>query len=117
VNVYADSSVLLRWLLKQPEAIPDWGDWEIAVTSILTRVYARRTVDRMRVQRALSDEDVSRLAMLLRAALAPISEYRYHLRFWNAPARRFQPSWKPLMPFSSLPLSCGSRTAATRLLF
>jgi predicted nucleic acid-binding protein len=74
VNVYVDSSVLMRWLLKQPDAIQDWGDWEIAVTSTLTRVHARRTLDRMRVQEALSDEDVSRLAMLLRAALAPISE-------------------------------------------
>jgi predicted nucleic acid-binding protein len=74
VNVYVDSSVLLRWLLKQPEAIQDWGDWEIAVTSALTRVEARRTVDRLRVQRTLLDEEISRLALLLRAALAPITE-------------------------------------------
>jgi predicted nucleic acid-binding protein len=76
VNVYVDSSVLMRWLLKQPDAIQDWGGWEIAVTSALTRVHVRRTLDRMRVQRALLDEEISRLALLLRAALAPITEVR-----------------------------------------
>jgi predicted nucleic acid-binding protein len=74
VNVYVDSSVLLRWLLRQPEAIQDWGDWEIAVPSALTRVEARRTIDRLRVQGALLDEEISRLALLLRAALASITE-------------------------------------------
>ena len=50
LQVYLDSSVVLRWLLEAPGAIPDWGAWQHAVASELMQVEVLRTLDRMRVR-------------------------------------------------------------------
>lgn len=70
MKVYVDASVLLRWLLKAPDAIDRWGGWVLAVTSELTRAEARRSLDRMRVKGKLTDTDVAGLVRLLVAVLA-----------------------------------------------
>lgn len=70
MKVYVDASVLLRWLLKAPDAINRWGGWALAVTSELTRAEARRSLDRMRVKGKLTDADVASLVRLLLAVLA-----------------------------------------------
>ena len=54
-RVYVDSSVVLRRLLQEPDAIPDWSSWSHAVSSELLQVEVLRTLDRLRVERRLDD--------------------------------------------------------------
>ncbi|MGE0441946.1 MAG: type II toxin-antitoxin system VapC family toxin [Gemmatimonadales bacterium] len=57
---YLDSSVVLRVVLGQPGALPEWGRIRTAVGSGLVEVECLRTLDRMRFERWLTDEDVAR---------------------------------------------------------
>lgn len=66
MNVYLDSSVVLRKLLGQPQAFEEWGQWGQAWTSALTPVECFRTIDRMRVARILSDDGVASMMGNLR---------------------------------------------------
>lgn len=50
MNAYVDSSVILRRVLGQPDALPRWGEVTRGVTSELTRVECLRTIDRLRVR-------------------------------------------------------------------
>jgi predicted nucleic acid-binding protein len=61
VNVYLDTSVILRKLLHEPNSLPDWGRWSAAYASRLWRVEASRTLDRLRLEGRLDDEDVAAL--------------------------------------------------------
>ncbi len=45
-HVYVDASVLLRIVLDEPNALPDWDGLEDPVTSVLAEVEALRTIDR-----------------------------------------------------------------------
>ena len=56
---YVDSSVLLRLILGQRDALSEWGEVEKGVTSVLARVECLRTVDRLRLAASLSDDEVS----------------------------------------------------------
>lgn len=60
MNVYVDSSVLLRLILGEPEPLGSWRRIDVAVSSELIRVECLRTIDRARIQFGLSDEAVSR---------------------------------------------------------
>ena len=55
--VYLDTSVILSRFLGQSNALPKWGDWDSAYTSTLTRVEFHRTMDRLRLDGALSDTE------------------------------------------------------------
>jgi predicted nucleic acid-binding protein len=59
VTSYLDSSVLLRVVLGQRNALGDFGDITSAATSVLTEVECMRTLDRARVRGELSDAKVS----------------------------------------------------------
>ncbi|MEK9134084.1 MAG: type II toxin-antitoxin system VapC family toxin, partial [Pseudomonadota bacterium] len=54
----------------------NWGAWELAITSELTAVEARRTLDRMRVKGRLGDPDLANMKMLLRTATERFREIR-----------------------------------------
>ena len=56
---YLDSSVILRRLLNQANALPQWGEWDHACTSELTRVEAFRKVDHLRIQGGFTEEEVA----------------------------------------------------------
>ena len=56
MNLYLDSSVVLRVLLDQPRLLSEWGEWEIAYSSELLGVECRRVMDRLRLENALDDE-------------------------------------------------------------
>jgi predicted nucleic acid-binding protein len=60
VNVYVDSSVLLRVVLREPGALRSWSRITNAVSSELIRLECLRTIDRARIQLRLSDDDVAR---------------------------------------------------------
>ncbi len=60
MNVYVDSSVLLRVILGEPEPLATWREIEVAVSSELIRIECLRTIDRARIESRLGDEAVSR---------------------------------------------------------
>jgi predicted nucleic acid-binding protein len=61
MNVYLDSSVVLRRLQRERPAAPSWARWERAFSSVLLRVEVLRTIDRNRLRGALTDSQVAGL--------------------------------------------------------
>lgn len=59
MNVYVDSSVLLRVVLGEPEPLRGWRRIDQAVSSELIRLECLRTIDRARLELHLPDEAVS----------------------------------------------------------
>jgi predicted nucleic acid-binding protein len=68
MNAFVDTSVFMRRLLRQPGAFTDWSVWDLAVSSELLRVEARRVLDRLRLQRALDDAELAELHRLVQAS-------------------------------------------------
>jgi predicted nucleic acid-binding protein len=60
VNLYVDSSVLLRIILGEPDPLPSWSSVDRVVASELVRVECLRTIDRARLMLRLDDRDVAR---------------------------------------------------------
>ncbi|HOC43199.1 MAG TPA: type II toxin-antitoxin system VapC family toxin [Thermoanaerobaculales bacterium] len=56
---YLDSSVLLRVVLGQPDALAAWSEIEEGVTSRLVEVECLRTLDRLRLAAGLDDDEVA----------------------------------------------------------
>ena len=61
MNVYLDSSVVLRKLQREPAPVGSWGRWQRAYSSELLRVEVLRSVDRNRLKGALTDHQVAEL--------------------------------------------------------
>jgi predicted nucleic acid-binding protein len=61
MNVYLDSSVVLRRLQREPAAVARWAQWEHVYSSELLRLEVLRSIDRNRLKGALSDGDVAEL--------------------------------------------------------
>jgi predicted nucleic acid-binding protein len=59
VNVYLDTSTVLRVLLRQPKPLAVWARWERAYASELLHVEACRVIDRLRLEGLLDDDGVS----------------------------------------------------------
>jgi predicted nucleic acid-binding protein len=57
MTVYLDTSAILGRLLAQTESLDPWGGWEAAYTSALTRTEFLRTIDRLRLQGDLTDDE------------------------------------------------------------
>jgi predicted nucleic acid-binding protein len=79
MTVYIDTSVILRRLLNEPRQVPGWGKWKVAYASRIWLTEAQRTVDRLRLEGRLDDENVARMREDIRqvhAALhiVPVSE-------------------------------------------
>jgi len=67
---YVDASVLLRVVLRQPNALPEWTQIDRGVSSALVTTESLRTLDRLRLHAQLSD---SELAPRRQAVLAVIA--------------------------------------------
>ena len=68
MNVYVDSSVLLRVVLGEPRRLRIWSRIEIPVASELIRLECLRTIDRARIRFRLEDAEVAvRRAAVLEA--------------------------------------------------
>ncbi len=52
---YVDSSVFLRLVIGQSDQLAEWHEISAGVTSALTEVECLRTLDRLRIQRSVSD--------------------------------------------------------------
>jgi predicted nucleic acid-binding protein len=61
MNVYLDTSVVLRVLFREPNPVTIWTKWDKAYSSSLWRVEALRTVDRLRLLHEISDSEVADL--------------------------------------------------------
>ena len=59
MNVYVDSSVLLRTVLNERGALREWRRIERPLASELIRLECRRTIDRARIRERLSDRAVA----------------------------------------------------------
>jgi len=59
VNVYVDSSVVLRVVLGEPRPLREWRRIDRAISSQLVRLECLRTIDRARVRLALDDAEVA----------------------------------------------------------
>ena len=66
MRVYLDTSVVLRRLFNEPGPVSCWGKWEQAYASHIWLTEAERTVDRLRLEGRINDEDVARLRENLR---------------------------------------------------
>lgn len=56
---YLDSSVLLRVVLGQPSALPEWRTIRRGVASTLVEVECLRTLDRLRVRLSVADPEIA----------------------------------------------------------
>ena len=70
MTAYVDASVLLRVVLRQPNALPEWTQIHRGVSSALVTTESLRTLDRLRLRAQLSD---SELAPRRQAVLAVIA--------------------------------------------
>lgn len=61
MNVYLDTSVVLRILFRESNPVPIWTKWDRAYSSSLWRVEALRTVDRLRLLQEITDSEVADL--------------------------------------------------------
>jgi predicted nucleic acid-binding protein len=67
VNAYLDASVVLRAVFGEPNQLEEWDAITSACCSVLARVECSRTLDRIRLGRAGSDEAMwSRLPVIHR---------------------------------------------------
>src|SRR2546422_326247 len=60
VNVYLDSSVLLRVIMGLPNRLKEWKTIREAVASALVEVECLRTLDRLRLREQLEHDDFAR---------------------------------------------------------
>jgi len=79
MNVYLDTSVVLRVLFREPNPIDFWGSWERAYSSALWRIEALRTVDRLRLLHEITDVEVADLVRDIQTthdtfAICPLDE-------------------------------------------
>jgi predicted nucleic acid-binding protein len=56
---YVDSSVLLRIVLGQPDALTEWPTIRQGVASALVMTESLRTLDRLRLRTHIADEDIA----------------------------------------------------------
>ena len=67
---YADASVVLRIVLRQPNPLAEFGEIERTVTSSLLDVECLRTLDRLRIRGELTDSDLSQARAAVMQLLA-----------------------------------------------
>jgi predicted nucleic acid-binding protein len=72
VNVYVDSSVVLRIVLGEPGALPVWRRIRRAISSQLVGLECLRTIDRARIRLVLDDAEVAERRASVREVLAGI---------------------------------------------
>jgi len=69
---YVDASVLLRFALGQPDALPEWKQIERGVSSALVRTESLRTLDRLRVRAKLTNAEIAKRRATILAIIASL---------------------------------------------
>lgn len=80
MNVYVDSSVVLRVVLGEPQQLKEWRRIRHPISSQLVRLECLRTIDRARIRLSLADADVAErraaaLAVVETFAMVPIDHW------------------------------------------
>jgi predicted nucleic acid-binding protein len=73
--VYLDTSVIVSRLLNQDNRLPRWGEWQKAWSSLLTRMEFFRTMDRLRMEQKIDDDE--RVALYQKFGCLWEALYRY----------------------------------------
>ena len=69
---YVDASVLLRFALGQPDALPEWREIERGVSSALVRTESLRSLDRLRLRANLANAEVAKRRATILAVIASL---------------------------------------------
>jgi predicted nucleic acid-binding protein len=69
---YVDASVLLRVVLRQSNALPEWTQISRGVSSALIATESLRTLDRFRLRAQLSDPEVAKRRQAILAIIASL---------------------------------------------
>ena len=69
---YIDASVLLRIVLRQPNALPEWEEIERGISSSLVTTESLRTLDRLRLRTQISDAEVAVRRQVILAVIASL---------------------------------------------
>jgi predicted nucleic acid-binding protein len=80
MNVYIDSSVILRLLLMEANPFEEWGKWKVAFSSELAKVEVWRNIHRLHVSKAISGEEFKNLSLAAEWLLAQIDFIRFDSR-------------------------------------
>jgi predicted nucleic acid-binding protein len=72
VIAYVDASVLLRFALGQPDALPEWRQIEQGISSTLVTTESLRTLDRLRLRANLADAEVANRRATILAIIASL---------------------------------------------
>ncbi len=79
-TVYLDSSVVLRWLLKDTNSLSDFGGWKHAASSFLLEVECIRALDRLKNENKINAETYADL-------LAQLNEFTRSMQLFDIDAR------------------------------
>lgn len=69
---YVDASVLLRVVLRQPNALPEWTQIDRGVSSALVTTESLRTLDRLRLRAQLPDAELAPRRQAVLAVIASL---------------------------------------------
>ena len=69
---YVDASALLRVVLRQPNALPEWVQIDRGVSSRLVATESLRTLDRLRLRAQISDAEVAVRRQTILAVIASL---------------------------------------------
>lgn len=72
MKAYVDSSVLLRLALRDPAPLAEWGELTEGCTSALTAVECWRTLDRLSLQRSITEAEETAYRAQLQQLLASL---------------------------------------------
>jgi predicted nucleic acid-binding protein len=72
VIAYVDASVLVRFALGQPDALPEWRQIEQGISSALVTTESLRTLDRLRLRANLADAEVANRRATILAIIASL---------------------------------------------
>ncbi|MBI3298817.1 MAG: PIN domain-containing protein [Elusimicrobia bacterium] len=89
MKVYLETSVILRKLLGEPDALKQWGEWKEGCTSEITLVESLRALDRLRLRGILDDAVVAEKMRLLREILEAVDVIALDAHVLNRSAQSF----------------------------
>jgi predicted nucleic acid-binding protein len=90
MNVYLDTSIVLRRLRRESAPLRNWAAWEHAYASVLLRVETLRTINRMRLNGAVSDDQVAELITTAQAVFAAIEFVALNVAILDRAAQSFR---------------------------
>lgn len=84
---YVDASVLLRVVLRQPNALKEWAQIDRGLSSALIATESLRTLDRLRLCAQLSDAEVASRRQAILAVVASLELVEIDARVLNRAAQ------------------------------